>query len=115
MAHTTGSDLTIEEMIRQTEAQRQADMDELTAIMTKNPSIRQQCASYQLPTENPTLILEDLQEKMKDDFPTPPDVSFTLKEVHPSLEEYTAPAFYLTPPIDDIRSEEHTSELQSQR
>ena len=102
VAHTTGSDLTIEEMIRQTEAQRQADMDELTAIMTKNPSIRQQCASYQLPTENPTLILEDLQEKMKDDFPTPPDVSFTLKEVHPSLEEYTAPAFYLTPPIDDI-------------
>ncbi len=102
VAHTTGSDLTIEEMIRQTEAQRQADMDELSAIMTKNPSIRQQCASYQLPTENPTLILEDLQEKMKDDFPTPPDVSFTLKEVHPSLEEYTAPAFYLTPPIDDI-------------
>ncbi len=60
VAHTTGSDLTIEEMIRQTEAQRQADMDELTAIMTKNPSIRQQCASYQLPTENPTLILEAL-------------------------------------------------------
>ena len=32
----------------------------------------------------------------------PPEVGFTIKSVHPSLEEYTAPAFYLTPPLDDI-------------
>ena len=39
---------------------------------------------------------------MQEDFPAPPDVSYSIKDVHPSLEEYTAPAFYLTPPIDDV-------------
>ena len=48
------------------------------------------------------MILEDLQEKMREDFPDAPQVGYAVKSVHPSLEEYTAPAFYLTPPIDDI-------------
>ena len=68
----------------------------------KNPGIGQKCANYQLPTEDVELILQDLQEKMQQDFPKAPQVTYTVKSVHPSLEEYTAPAFYLTPPIDDI-------------
>ena len=99
---TTGSDMSVQEMQAQTKAQRKQDLEALAQISVKYPDIGKKCTSYQLPTEDPELILKDLQSKMQQDFPAPPQVSFTIKEVHPSLEEYTAPAFYLTPPIDDI-------------
>ena len=42
---------------------------------------------------------------MEEDFPPLPKDSFgtslAVKAVSPNLEEYCAPAFYLTPPIDD--------------
>ena len=102
VAYTTGSDMSVEEMQKQTKEQRLQDMSDLAAVLKKNPDITQKCSSYSLATEEPTRILQDLQVKMQRDFPTPPDTSFTIKFVHPSLEAYTAPAFYLTPPIDDI-------------
>ncbi len=99
---TTGSGMSVEEMRAHTEAQRKQDLAELAQIAKNHPDIGQKCVNYQLPTEEPELILKDLQRKMQQDFPSPPEVSFQVKEVHPSLEEYTAPAFYLTPPIDDV-------------
>ncbi|EOS26817.1 hypothetical protein C806_00408 [Lachnospiraceae bacterium 3-1] len=99
---TTGSELSVEDMQEQTKSQRKKDLKDLAKIAKRQPEIGTKCVNYQLPTEEPELILKDLQGKMQQDFPAPPDVSFTIKEVHPSLEEYTAPAFYLTPPIDDI-------------
>ncbi len=99
---TTVSGMSVEEMQAQTEAQRKQDLAELAQIAKNHPDIGQKCVNYQLPTEEPELILKDLQRKMQQDFPSPPEVSFQVKEVHPSLEEYTAPAFYLTPPIDDV-------------
>ncbi len=100
--NATGSSLSIENMQKQTEAKRDQDLKDLTKLAAKNTDISKKCTDYQLPTEDPELILEDLQKKMKEDFPAAPDVGYTVKSVHPSLEEYTAPAFYLTPPIDDI-------------
>lgn len=54
-------------------------------------------------------ILQHLQQSMQQDFPVFPsltDASFqpscTVKAVSASLEPYTAPAFYLTPPIDNV-------------
>lgn len=102
VSYMTGSDLTIEQMQKQTEEQRQSDLKGLAEISKSTPDITRKCASYSMGTEEPVLILQDLQKKMQQDFPVPPDTSFTVKTVHPSLEEYTAPAFYLTPPIDDI-------------
>ncbi len=99
---TTGSELSVEDMQEQTKSQRKKDLKDLAKIAKRQPEIGAKCVNYQFPTEEPELILKDLQGKMQQDFPAPPDVSFTIKEVHPSLEEYTAPAFYLTPPIDDI-------------
>lgn len=102
VADATGSELSVEDMQKQTEAQRVQDMDKMKEIAAENPDIGEKCANYQLPTEDAEQILEDLQVKMQEDFPKPPQVEYTVKSVHPSLEEYTAPAFYLTPPIDDI-------------
>lgn len=54
-------------------------------------------------------MLEDLQRRMAGDFPAIPDEdsslpSVTVKAVSESLADYCAPAFYLTPPLDDTDS-----------
>lgn len=58
---------------------------------------------YALADSNPASILTTLAGKLKDDFPSPPSVSVTVKYVQESLEEYVSPAFYMIPPIDDAR------------
>lgn len=59
------------------------------------------------PLSDPSDILTDLQEKMQGDFPSltalsSEQINCTIKNVDPALESYTSPAFYMTPPIDDL-------------
>lgn len=98
----TGSDMSVEEMKKKTKEQRAEDMSNAAKLIGENPELLVQCTTYTFEEKEPDIILEELQEKMVNDFPTPPDTSFAIKYVHPSLEKYLAPAFYLTVPIDDI-------------
>ncbi len=102
VAACTGSERSIDELKEATAHQRAEDMSEAARLIAKKPELLSQATSYAFAQQDPTAILTELQEKMKADFPTPPDTSFTIKYVHPSLEEYMAPAFYLAIPIDDI-------------
>lgn len=59
------------------------------------------------PLSDPTAILSDLQNRMEEDFPSlaalsSETISCTIKDVDTALELYTSPAFYMTPPIDDL-------------
>ena len=61
------------------------------------------------PCENAGEMLQKLTERMGTLFPSMTTVEDTnpqvrVKNVSPSLEEYCAPAFYLTPPLDDTDS-----------
>lgn len=57
-----------------------------------------------LPFPDEASMLEDLNRRCQGIFPTLPEGSqkpdVTIKQVSSSLQEYTAPAFYLTSPID---------------
>jgi len=57
------------------------------------------------PYQDATQMLTDLQQQMRNDFPSLPDSetlpSVSVKAVTDSLAEYCAPAFYLTTPLDD--------------
>lgn len=48
-------------------------------------------------------MLTDLQKRMHGQFPSVPggSTTVTVRPVSPSLEKYTAPAFYITSPMDD--------------
>ncbi len=50
---------------------------------------------------DPAAMLDELRQKITQDFPVPPDVSCEVKYVHESLQDYLSPAFYLTSTIDD--------------
>ena len=78
-------------------------------ILVKNPTLVELpydiLLTEHFPLQNATQMLADLQARMSDDFPplseeeALPTVS--VKTVSESLEDYCAPAFYLTPPLDD--------------
>lgn len=72
--------------------------------MEENPDVYDALYDYEYPLTDPDEIMKDLMEKTKEDFPVPPEVDYTIKYVHPSMEEHESPAFYLTPPIDDIEN-----------
>lgn len=98
----TGSDHSIEELKKACERQRAEDLTQAAKLISEHPDLLTQSVSYAFAQQEPAEILQELQEKMKEDFPAPPDTNFTIKYVHPSLEEFMAPAFYLAVPIDDF-------------
>ena len=109
----TGSYRTIEEI--KVLLQKQLDLEYNTLISL--------CSQYEEPTlinagatvtecfpcENAEAMLQKLTERMGTLFPSMTTVGennpqVKVKNVSPSLEEYCAPAFYLTPPLDDTDS-----------
>ncbi|MBQ9928128.1 MAG: DUF885 domain-containing protein [Lachnospiraceae bacterium] len=98
----TGSDLSIKKLERQTEEFLDDYIRELQMAYLENPAILDELLGYEFEELEPEEILDDLQQQIKGDFPKPPSVDYTVKYVHPSMEEKMSPAFYLTPPVDDI-------------
>ncbi len=73
------------------------------AIM-ENPEIYYDFSKYEYEMTDPEEIIEDLMVNIEKDFPKPPQVDYTIKYVHPSMQEHMSPAFYLTTPIDDLQN-----------
>ena len=101
-----GTDKSIEDI-------RQTINDKLTAVQSEtakiiletdktNRNILEELNSAAIFPEKPEEILTVLQERMHQDFPTIPSTHFQVKKVSPALSPYLSPAFYLTPPIDNL-------------
>lgn len=101
----TGSAMSVDEIKEQTDAYIDRCLMNMLDSMYTYPELEDEIYDYEFPVTEPEEILIDLQEKIKADFPELPDVNYTIKKVHPSMEEHESPAFYLTTPIDD--SENH--------
>lgn len=106
----TGSYRSPEEMYELLKNQLLAEMNTLSRLLQEHPesvlpSTAEQCLTA-FPYQQPEQMLADLQSRMAADFPaltvngenTP---AVTVKAVSDSLADYCAPAFYLTPPLDD--------------
>ena len=78
------------------------DTREMRSLLTENPQLLVSSQSLEASAQTPQAILAELQEKMLEDFPAPEKASYEIKYVHPDLEDYLSPAFYLTPPIDTL-------------
>lgn len=85
----------------------------LLTLLQEYPALTDALAAEDtfFPAFSPEDMLIRLQEMIKEDFPSIQEekeekketVTCTVKHVDDCLEPYSAPAFYLTPPIDDIR------------
>lgn len=100
---STGFDGTMEELI---ELLDEKIIDALRAVMIVQGSSsgisEQAYAYYDDPIElgTPQEMLEKLKELAKTDYPPLGDVEYQIKYVPSALEDSTAPAYYLRPPID---------------
>ncbi len=85
------------------------EYDSLYAILSSDSQVAEAYLDrnyLQLPLNEPAEILADLEQRMSTDFPSycingqeKPEI--IVKEVAANLQEFSAPAFYLTVPFDD--------------
>lgn len=109
LIHETGSYRPVNEIQDMLAAQFAGIYDDIKSIVTQHPDIveiyKGQTSSG-FPYREAGQMLDDLQRRMREDFPAIPDgpTNAAVKAVSPSLEAYSAPAFYLTTPLDDTDS-----------
>lgn len=105
----TGSSLSIPEMLKKLEIDYEKNLQEFQYFQKKVQSF----PNYEtyiitpFPLEDKNEIIQTLQKLIKKDFPSLSSysdrpVKTTIKSVSSCMEEYTSPAFYLLPPIDNI-------------
>ena len=83
-------------------AQLADDTTRIQMMLKEQPSLlRKMNKGTDLDTFQPAKALQILQKKSERDFPALPEtVSPDIRYVHKSMEAYSSPAFYLTPPLD---------------
>lgn len=99
--HNTGSDKDISEIEDMIADKRTSDLTAASTLMMEYPNLAEQCSEASLDGRDSIATLELLQEKMLADFPAAPDTEFTVSYIDECMEDYMAPAFYITSPIDD--------------
>lgn len=110
VASETGSSRTIPQFQQLTQAQMLDDLKAMQTVLaasTQGSSISSDVFKTQgtiLEDSNPASILADLEGRLKDSFPAPPEVSTQIKYVQKSMEEYLSPAFYMVPAIDSTKN-----------
>ncbi len=85
-----------------------ANYDQLIFLASAHNSLAEEINAgvLALPLTEPTEILKDLQSKITDCYPALPTLPgyeaprCIVKNISPRMENYSSPAFYLTPPID---------------
>ncbi len=108
-ASETGSFRSIEEAKELLTAQLEQELAAIRDLSAQYPdAIRSQALREEgwFPYRDAAVMLADLQERMQEDFPSLPSYSsnmpgLTVKVVDQNLQNYCAPAFYLTAPLDD--------------
>lgn len=105
----TGSHRSLEDIKRLLTEQFDLEYRSIYQLVNDNPNLLTLLKEEDysdFPYNTASEMLMDLQQRMQTDFPSLKDASLnlplvTVKAVSPSLQDYCAPAFYLTAPLDD--------------
>lgn len=81
-------------------AKMNQDRNQIMQLLEKDEKITDKMLAIDLMTEDFQGTLYALSEKTLANYPAGPKVTYTVKQVHPSLAESASPAFYITPTID---------------
>lgn len=100
----TGSEDSVKKLQKKVESFMTSRLARAQMAIMEEPQIYYDFLGYEYEMTDPEEIVADLMVKMEEDFPTPPEADYTIKYVHPSMQEYMSPAFYLTTPIDDLKN-----------
>lgn len=96
----TGCEETPEELLLRLKEQLFSDCSRISEMLSSEPSLALLLNQTSLSFSSPEEMLQDLSQAMAQDFPLLSDTEYEVKYVDETLENYLAPAFYLTPPVD---------------
>ncbi|MEG2231496.1 MAG: DUF885 domain-containing protein [Lachnospiraceae bacterium] len=102
---TTGSDKSIPAIKTLLYKKLQSDCLTLMQLTNEYKESSSQMSAVPFPLLTPETILTDLQKRMETDYPPYPNHAsphYIVKYVDKSLADFVSPAFYLTPPFDDL-------------
>lgn len=101
--HNTGCDDTISEIQSMVSRQRTSDLNDAALLVAENPGLWEKSSNVSLSKTDAVATLNTLQQEMLKQFPAAPDTEFTVSYIDECMEDYMAPAFYITSPIDNYR------------
>lgn len=96
----TGSSMTPQEMIAALDQDMKETMGEMRLMYFRNRMLETELARFKFPDSDPNLCMRALIEKTKNDFPSLPDIEYTIDYVDASMRDYLSPACYMIPPYD---------------
>ncbi len=101
----TGSGDSVETLQKRTEEKRISDLTEASILLADDPELQEELESLEespgeLLSGTPEAMLEHLEKEIRKDFPSVSGCSYTVSYVDEAMEDYLAPAFYLTSPLD---------------
>lgn len=99
-----GTDASVKKLQRRIEKFIGTNLQQIYDTVLEDPDAYEEALNYQFTDMEPDEMLQEMMKKMEGDFPQPPQVNYSIKYVHPSMEDFLNPAFYLTTPIDDIKN-----------
>ena len=74
---------------------------QMQTLLAKNPTLTQSLSSFSF-SAPPEEMLSYLSKKIKTQFPALKAAHYEVKYVPSQMEEFSSPAFYLTPPVDTL-------------
>lgn len=103
-----GEDINIPALKNAFSRQLMSDFTELNRILESNPQyfiqlMGNEAAGDPLRSLNPEQCIEILKQQISKDFSAPDEKNYpyALKDVSSAMKDYTNPAYYFTPPVDD--------------
>lgn len=99
----TGSSLSVKDMFKNIEKQRDNDLYQCSAIAAADSDIFTKCSKVDLGFKNNEEMIDQLQKALVSDFPQISDTQYTISYLDKSMSESMAPAFYITAPIDNYK------------
>ena len=100
LSSNVGTDMTPKECIQALEDTLQETASDIVTLTQENSDLYTDYLTAEPLLTDTQEILTELENDTLIDFPEPPGVSYTLKNVPDALSSTSASAFYLLPPID---------------
>lgn len=101
LAYNTGASESVKTLENMISNERVKVLQESSDLTTENPELWELASEATLTPTDSATTLNHLKEIMLDDFPAPPETSYTVSYIDDCVADYLAPAFYVIAPIDD--------------
>lgn len=101
LAYNTGASESVKTLENMISNERVKVLQESSDLTTENPELWELASEVTLTPTDSATTLNHLKEVMLDDFPAPPETSYTVSYIDDCVADYLAPAFYVIAPIDD--------------